>query len=126
MPNTKFCFFISNFRNALTAKKLDFLAPYSVLNEAMSDVLVSDGFLLSFCKKNKHIFAWPLKPQLTNIVSEVCLYSTPSRLVNITYFDLCSLTLMGGYYVLSTPFGVMNDFDAWQQKLGGILLIGIF
>jgi ribosomal protein S8 len=36
------------------------------------------------------------------------------------------LTKTGGYFVLSTPFGIMNDSDAWYNWIGGTLLFGIF
>jgi ribosomal protein S8 len=40
------------------------------------------------------------------------LYSTPRKIKIINYVDLISITNTGGYFLISTPYGILNDADA--------------
>jgi ribosomal protein S8 len=58
--------------------------------------------------------------------NRIVLYSTSKKIKIVNNKELIKLCGTGGYFLLSTPFGVMNDSDARKLKTGGILLLGIF
>lgn len=52
-------------------------------------------------------------------------FSNKKRPVYLTFLKLLNLTKTGGYFILSTKLGVLNDSDARFHKIGGILLFAI-
>lgn len=105
--------------------------PYSKLDMAVLQSLVSCGLLESAVRKGrgvKRIIDIRLKyvNDTMPAISDVRFISKPSRRVYAGYRDLKRSKQGHGFYILSTPKGVMSGYEAWKQKVGGELLFEIW
>jgi ribosomal protein S8 len=126
MPNSNFNSFLANYWSSIACKKIRFCIPKTVFNFFILKTLLADGYIWSFAqKKNKYeVISIDLA---TNIkINKIILYTSQKRSVYVNFKQLLVLTKSGGYYVLSTPLGIMNDSDARYNKVGGLLLFAIF
>lgn len=126
MPNFLFSSFVSNFWQAITCKKIEFGATYSSLIEWVLKILINDGFIKHFYL-NKNVFIIEgMSLDTRSKYNRIILYSSSKKIKIVTNKELIKLCGTGGYFVLSTPFGIMNDSTARKLKTGGVLLFGIF
>jgi ribosomal protein S8 len=126
MPNANFNSFLANYRSSIACKKIHFCIPKTVLNYFVLKTLLADGYIRSF-KPVKNKF-WITCIELSTSVkfNRIVKYSTQKRTIFVSFKELLILTKVGGYFILSTSLGIMNDSDARFHRLGGTLLLGIF
>lgn len=126
MPNANFNSFLANYWSSIACKKIHFCIPKTVLNYFILKTLLSDGYIWSF-KPIKNKF-WITSIALHTSVkfNRIVKYSTSKWTIYINFKELLILTKVGGYFILSTSLGIMNDSDARFHKIGGTLLLGIF
>ncbi len=126
MPNANFNSFLANYRSSIACKKIRFCIPRTVLNFFILKTLLADGYIRSFSQKDNKYEVISIDLATTIWINRIICYSTQKRSVYLNFKQLLVLTKVGGYFVLSTPFGIMNDSDAWYNWIGGTLLFGIF
>ena len=126
MPNPIFCSFVANFWHSVLCKKIEFGSSYSILVEKCLKILIEDGFIKNFFIKDHTLYVEGVSLELWLKYNRIVLYSTTRKIKIVNYADLISLVNKGGYFLVSTPLGIMNDSTAWRLKMGGVLLMGIF
>lgn len=126
MPNTTFNSFVSNYRQSITCKKIEFATHYSELIERCLKILIEDGYIKNFYYKNNWLYIEGISLQRWLAYNRIVLYSTTWKSYILTYKKLLMLVNTGGYFLISTQQGVMNDQEARWLKLGGVILFGIF
>jgi len=126
MPNSNFNSFLANYWSAVGCRKVRFCIPKTVLNFAILKVLLTDGYLRSFKIVNNKYEITSISLHTTIKFNWIVKYTTQKWIVYLSFQELLILTKTGGYFVLTTKFGVMNDSDAWKLWVGGTLLLGIF
>jgi len=126
MPNPNFTSFLANYRSAIICKKIRFCIPKTVLNFSILRVLLMDGYIRSFRIVGKKFEITCINLQASIKFNWLITYSSPKWIVFLTFNELITLTKTGGYFVLSTQFGVMNDSNARKLWVGGVLLFAIF
>lgn len=126
MPNANFSSFLANYWSSIACKKIRFCIPKTVLNFFILKTLLADGYIRSFSQKNNKYEVISIDLATTIWINRIISYSTQKWSVYLNFKQLLVLTKAGGYFVLSTPFGIMNDSDARYNWIGGILLFGIF
>lgn len=126
MPNSNFNSFLANYWSAIGCRKIRFCIPKTVLNFTVLKVLLTDGYIRSFWIKNNKFEITSISLHISLKFNWIVRYTTQKRAVYLTFWELLILTKVGGYFVLSTKFGVLNDSEAWKLRTGGTLLLGIF
>jgi len=126
MPNSNFNSFIANYWSSVSCKKIHFCIPKTIFNYFILKALLADGYIKSF-KEIKNKF-WITSVDLSTSIrfNRIVKYSSQKWPIYVDFYQLLILTKTGGYFILSTSLGVMNDSDARFHKLGGTLLLGIF
>ena len=119
---------IIRIKNAGQVRKETVLLPYSKLKEAISTVLVSEGYLKSVTKKKNS----PVLELVLNYhngeskIKDVERISKPSRRV-YKGFEEIHLSKGGfGRIIFSTPKGILTDRQAIKEKVGGEVLFKIW
>lgn len=125
MPNTNYNSFIANYWSAIVCKKVRFCIPKTVLNFLILKVLLEDGYIRFFWEKTNQFEITAIDLNTSIHFNRVLNFSNKKRPVFLTFSKLLNLTKTGGYFVLSTKLGILNDSDAWFHKIGGILLFAI-
>ncbi len=126
MPNTSFTSFLASYWSAVNCKKIRFCIPKTVLNYEVLKLLLADGYIWSFRLKESRYEVSMIKLQTSIKFNWIIRYSTQRRPIILTFSELVIFTKIGGYFVLSTTKGILNDADARKLHLGGVLLLGIF
>jgi len=126
MPNASLTSFLANYRSAVNCKKIRFCIPKTVLNFELLKVLIADGYIWSFKLKANQFEISTISLHTSIKFNKIVWYSTQKRPIVLSFSDLIIFTKLGGYFILTTKFGIMNDSAAWKLKIGGILLFGIF
>jgi ribosomal protein S8 len=109
MPGSNFNSFISNYRSSIVCKKVRFCIPKTVLNFFILKKLLEDCYIRSFKSRkfNYDVISIDLSTTLT--FNRVVKYSTPRRPVFVSFKKLLELSKTGGYYLISTKMGIVND-----------------
>lgn len=126
MATRQFCNFLSCFRHATLTKWVRFSVWSNVKTYELIKLLIADGFLKSFLKKGNRFVVSTIPIWKALNLNSIILYSTVKWNYKIKYKNLIDLTRTGGYFILSTNKGLINDSDAWRLWAGGILVAGIF
>jgi len=126
MPNANFNSFLANYWSSIACKKIHFCIPKTVFNFFILKALLSDGYIRSFKSIKSKFQITSIDLNTTIKFNWVVKYSTQKRTVYVNFKQLLILTKTGGYFILSTSLGIMNDSDARFHRLGGTLLLGIF
>ena len=126
MPNPTFCSFVSNFRHSIDCKKIKFGSVYSTLVEKCLKILIEDGYIKDYVIENYNVVVEGVPLDIRLKYNSVILYSTSWKILVVNNEKLLKLVSTGGYFILSTPFGIMNDSTAWKLKTSGVVLMGIF
>jgi small subunit ribosomal protein S8 len=122
---------VSLIKNGYMAKKESVISRSSKLKESLLLILKEEGYVLNYSKmKNEEGF------NVLNInlryssgipaVSEIKVISKPGRKV---YSDKKSIPVIKnglGIVILSTHKGLMSDYEAKSNGLGGELLLKVF
>lgn len=122
---------LTRIKNALQRNHERIKVPYSKLDMAVLQTLVSCGLIDSAVRKGrgvKRIIDIRLKYDVHEkpAIQEIRFISKPSRRVYAGYRDLKKSRQGYGSYVISTPRGIMTGYEAWKQKVGGELLFEIW
>jgi len=122
---------LTKIRNAYQRKFDRVKIPHSKLDLAILEALVKKGYLESAVKKGrgiKKIIEAKLQYDKDNKpgVSGVKFISTPSRRIYLGYKDMKKARDGYGYYIFSTPKGIMTNIEAKKNKVGGEILFEIW
>lgn len=127
MPKYSYCSFISCYKYAVRCRRQNFFyVPYSKLNDLILFKLTQDGYLRLYVQENYLYWAIPLVDGPFYKWTTIKMYSTPKRHFYITLSKLLEISWTGGYFLLSTQLGILNDEEAKHHCIGGILLFGFF
>ena len=118
-------------RNAQRAKKTEVISPASRLRENVLEVLKKEGYINGYEKVNVRAGVDELHIQLkyhegTGVITEIYRVSTPGRRVYSSVKDLPRVYNGLGISIISTPSGVMSDYDARKANVGGEILCQVF
>lgn len=121
---------LTKIHNAQRAKKLSVKMPYSNMDMAIAEILVTTGFILSAAKKGRApkrvIEIEPKYNGEEGAITTIKFKSLPSRRLYAGYKDMRSVRQGFGVSVVSTPNGIMTSRQARKEKVGGQLLFEIW
>ena len=94
-------------------------------------ILRNNGIIRAFSNfasnkgKNKFIIYIKYDQVGNSVIRSVFNVSKPSRKLYISNKSLLQSQSTTGFFVLSTPYGIMTDLDARRYNVGGCVLFGI-
>ena len=121
---------LTRIRNGQNANLFTVTSPYSKLRENVLDVLKREGYIRDYQK-----LANDNKPELKielkymdgiAVIKEINKVSKPGRRQYSKIADLPKYFNGLGIAILSTPKGVMSDYEARQNNVGGEVLCTVF
>jgi small subunit ribosomal protein S8 len=121
--------FLIQIKNGGRVKRESITVPASNLKEAIAETLVRTGWLKSVVKRGKKVKKYLTcelaykagEPKIT----EVKRISKPSRRVYVGTDELNLVRQGFGLAILSTPKGILTNFEAKKAKVGGELMFEI-
>jgi small subunit ribosomal protein S8 len=121
---------VARLRNGYLSKKPAIVINFSKIQQGILDILKDEGFILGFAvieEGSKKYFNVSLsyvnsRPALNNIT----VISKPGRRVYSSYNDLPVVNNGLGLVILSSSKGIITDYQARENKIGGEVLIKIF
>jgi len=122
---------LTRIRNGQRARKSSVSAPASRFRKSVLDVLVREGYIRGYEEMEVRKGVSELKIELkyhegAPVISQIARVSTPGRRVYSGVKDLPRVYNGLGISILSTPRGVMSDFEARQANVGGEILCKVF
>lgn len=122
---------LTRIRNGQQAGKASIEVLYSRLHERVLTVLKEEGFIRDFKieagEKNKKSILVDLKySEGRGVIREVSRVSKPGRRVYTNVKSMPRFYNGLGMLVVSTPRGVMPDYKARQENVGGEILCQVF
>ena len=118
---------LTRVRNANLAFKDDLVVPASKMNEALLQILMTEGYVAGFGEEGEGIervyrvtLKYDAKRQRT--ISGIKRVSKPGRRVYAGHDELPRVLGGLGIAVISTSHGVMTDRDASRKGIGGEVL----
>ena len=118
---------LTRVRNANLAFKDDLVVPASKMNEALLQILMTEGYVAGFGEEGEGIervyrvtLKYDAKRQRT--ISGIKRVSKPGRRVYAGRDDLPRVLGGLGVAIISTSQGVMTDRDASRKGIGGEVL----
>lgn len=122
---------LTKIRNAYNRKFERVKVPFGRLDMAILEVLAKRGYLESVAKKGrgvKKIIEAKLKYDKDNApaISGLKFISRPSRKMYLGYKDMRKSHDGYGYFVFSTPKGILTNIEARKNKVGGEILFEIW
>jgi len=126
MPLANFTSFLAIYRNAIATKKVRFCTPNTTFNYFLLRALRTDGYIWSFWLLNNKFEINSIT--LSNVIkfNWIIRYTSQNWKIYVSFKELLILTKAGGYFILSTKCGILNDSAARKLWIGGLLLLGIF
>ncbi len=123
--------FIIRIKNAGKVGKNEISLPFSKLKFSIAELLSVKGYLGKVSKKNKGNAKYLTVELLYDgesrpVISDVKRVSKPSRRLYKKSKNIVKFRKGYGMSVFSTPKGIMSDFDAKKQNLGGEHLFNIW
>jgi small subunit ribosomal protein S8 len=122
---------LTRIRNAQMRKRPKVSTPASKLRESVLAVLVDEGYIRGYARvqpKNKPA-EFEIELKYNNgqpAIREITRISKPGRRVYIPVRDLQSVANGLGIAILTTPKGVLPDWKAREENVGGEILCNIF
>ena len=122
---------LSRMRNAMLRKRPKVATPASKLRMSVLDVLQDEGYIRGYTRveqKNK-LAELEIELKYNNgepAIKEITRVSTPGRRVYKSVKDLPSVANGLGVAILTTPKGVMADWRAREENVGGEVLCNVF
>lgn len=118
---------LTRIRNAQGRRKTSVSTPASKLRESVLDVLEQEGYIRGYSKvefdNGKSEFEIELKyHDGTPVIREIARVSTPGRRVYSSVKELPSVANGLGVSIMSTSKGVMADWRAREENVGGEVL----
>ncbi len=122
---------LTRIRNAAAAGHGHFVAPSSKAKEAVLSVLESEGYIRGFkttpTDTNQNDVRVELKYlEGRPVFSEIKRVSKPGRRVYSSCKDMPKVHGGLGVYVVSTSKGVLPDYEARLQNIGGEIICRVF
>lgn len=122
---------LTTIRNGQRFQKIDVLHFKSKLVCNLLDILIKEGYIAgyaNFVKQNINYLKIFLKynPNGEPIIQHIVRVSKPGRRLYYKISKLQTFKNSLGIYILSTSKGLMSDYDARQQNIGGEVLCKIF
>ena len=118
---------LTRVRNANLAFKDDLVVPASKMNEALLQILMTEGYVAGFGEEGEGIervyrvtLKYDAKRQRT--ISGIKRVSKPGRRVYAGHDDLPRVLGGLGIAIISTSHGVMTDRNASRKGIGGEVL----
>ena len=118
---------LTRVRNANLAFKDDLVVPASKMNEALLQILMTEGYVAGFGEEGEGIervyrvtLKYDAKRQRT--ISGIKRVSKPGRRVYAGHDELPRVLGGLGIAIISTSHGVMTDRDASRKGIGGEVL----
>ncbi len=118
---------VNGLKMASRAKKSTAVLPFSKLVENILEVLKKEGYVTSIEKKGKKVIKYievTLNPDMPVTGGE--RISHMSKRVYKGSKDITASSRMQGFFILTTPKGVMTNKDAKKQNVGGEVLMKIW
>lgn len=117
-------------KNGQLARKDKVITPSSKLKVAIVDILKKDGFIKDYAVENNGSFD-VLEISLAYngnqpVIKEIEVLSTPGRRLYAGVNDIPVVYNGLGVVILSTPKGIVTDYEAKHLNVGGELLLKIF
>lgn len=118
---------LTRIRNAQGRRKTSVSTPASKLRESVLDVLQQEGYIRGYSKvdfdNGKSEFEIELKyHDGAPVIREIARVSTPGRRVYSSVKELPSVANGLGVSIMSTSKGVMADWRAREENVGGEVL----
>jgi small subunit ribosomal protein S8 len=122
---------LTRIRNAQMRRRPKCSTPASNLRQRVLDVLVEEGYVRGYTKiENKGgLKEFEIELKYSNgqpAIREITRVSTPGRRVYTPVRDLRTVANGLGVAILSTPKGVMPDWRAREENVGGEVLCNVF
>ena len=122
---------LTRIRNAQMRRRPKVATPASNLRQRVLDVLVEEGYVRGYTKiEHKNgLKEFEIELKYNNgqpAIREITRVSTPGRRVYKPVRDLRTVANGLGVAILSTPKGVMPDWRAREENVGGEILCNIF
>ncbi len=120
---------LTRIRNAIAAKHKNVSVPYSVTKEAIVKLIIKNNYLKDYQKTGKkpHFILEIALKYKKNVpaITTIDRISKPGVRVYANLNQLPKLMRGRGILILSTSKGLMTGKDAFNQKLGGELILKI-
>jgi small subunit ribosomal protein S8 len=118
---------VNGIKNASKAGKSTVVVPYSKLVVSVAEVLKTEGYITAIENKGKKIVKFvevTLNPEMP--VTGTQRVSHLSKRVYRGADELRGGSRMNGFFVITTPKGVMTHREAKKQKVGGEVLFKLW
>ncbi len=121
---------IIGLKNGSNAHKASVVFPYSKFREAILETLKKAGFVGSISKKGKKVIK-SLEVELIYVdgvskINDVKQVSKYSRRMYVKSAEAHPVRQGFGALIISTPKGVITDYEARKEKVGGEALFKIW
>ena len=115
---------IIRLKNAGAVGKDTVSLPYSKLRHAVADKLVEAGYVASVTTKGKKVQEKTLEVTLSyengeHRINGVKRVSKPGRRLYCGVADIHPVKFGRGHMILSTPAGILTNYEAREKKVGG-------
>ena len=122
---------LARIRNAQMRKRPKVVTPASNLRVRVLDVLAEEGYIRGYTRVDHKNGKSDLEIELKYsngqpAIREITRVSTPGRRVYRPVADLRMVANGLGVAILSTPKGVMPDWRAREENVGGEVLCNVF
>lgn len=122
---------LTRIRNGLMARLYFVYSPYSKLCEDILKILKEEGYIMGYSKeldeKKKYFLKIELKYLYGKpVISVINRVSKPGRRKYSKMKDLEKYYNGLGIFILSTPQGVICDYNARKKNVGGEVLCSVF
>ena len=122
---------LTRIRNAQMRKRPKVTTPASNLRQNVLDVLIDEGYIRGYTKveHKRGIKEFDIELKYNNgqpAIREISRVSTPGRRVYRPVRDLRNVANGLGVAIVSTPKGVMADWRAREENVGGEVLCNVF
>jgi small subunit ribosomal protein S8 len=113
--------FVARVNNAVQANKTEVVVLKNNLVSGVCKKLVTLGFFSGFAEEGK----FELKVQLLPTIKKLTRVSKPGRRVYVAYENFPRIIGGKGWNIVTTSKGVLTNFEAKNEKVGGELLFQI-
>ncbi|MBK1625461.1 MULTISPECIES: 30S ribosomal protein S8 [Hyphomicrobiales] len=122
---------LTRIRNAQGRRRTSVSSPSSKLRMRVLDVLQAEGYIRGYSEVDHANGISELEIELKYnegepVIREIQRVSTPGRRVYASVKSIPTVHKGLGVSILSTPKGVMADYDAREQNVGGEVLCRVF
>ncbi len=122
--------FLTRWKNASRAKKVEFSAPYSKIKAEIARILQEEGYIWGYEVDTSGAHpALKVKPKYqgaTPILNNLRRMSSPGMRQYVGAQEVPKVLNGMGIAILSTPKGIMTGHQARKQNVGGELLATVW